>query len=290
MLKIENDFLAVHLAVKGAEVTSVYDKVKQRDVLWEGNPLFWKGQSPILFPNVGKSYLGKMQINGKDYPTVRHGFARGKQFTCVESSAEKISFLLSADKNTKQDYPFDFRLYVHYSLEDKKLKVEWEVQNSSDDTMYFTIGGHPAIRFADKHEKKSDYYLKFPGKDKLEYLLTDFETGTGLPKQTYPILLDQNRLPLSEKLFEKDALIFDGAQIEEVWLYTKSGEPYIGMKCQGFNNFGIWSVKDAPFVCLEPWAGRCDDYGFEAELSQKPGVNALEAHGIYRKEYWLIIA
>ena len=30
----------------------------------------------------------------------------------------------------------------------------WEVKNPADETMYFTIGGHPAFRFAEKNEKK----------------------------------------------------------------------------------------------------------------------------------------
>ena len=31
--------------------------------------------------------------------------------------------------------------------------------------------------------------------------------------------------------------------------------------CHGFPSFGIWSVPGSPFVCLEPWMGRCDDFG-----------------------------
>lgn len=62
------------------------------------------------------------------------------------------------------------------------------------------------------------------------------------------------------------------------------------MRCEGFANYGIWSVKDAPFVCLEPWAGRCDNYGFEGELSQKPGINCLKSGETFTKGYTIIIS
>ena len=95
-------------------------------------------------------------------------------------------------------------------------------------------------------------------------------------------------LPGTEEMFENDALIFDGGQIEEVWLCHKDGTPYVGMKCEGFPDFGIWSVKDAPFVCLEPWMGRCDDIGFDKELSQKPNVNRAAPGESFSKEYEII--
>ena len=88
-----------------------------------------------------------------------------------------------------------------------------------------------------------------------------------------------------QEMFENDALIFDHGQISEVWLCRKDGTPRVGMRCEGFPNFGIWSVKDAPFVCLEPWMGRCDDIGFDRELSEKPNVNKVPAGGRFEQSY-----
>ena len=92
------------------------------------------------------------------------------------------------------------------------------------------------------------------------------------------------------KCFEHDALIFDGGQFDEVWLCHKGGEPYVGMKCKGFPNFGIWSVKDAPFVCLEPWMGRCDDVGFDKELSEKPYINKVKPGESFEQSYEILTA
>ena len=108
------------------------------------------------------------------------------------------------------------------------------------------------------------------------------------PTKVHTLALSGECCPVTEEMFENDALIFDGGQIEEVWLCHKDGTPYVGMKCEGFPDFGIWSVKDAPFVCLEPWMGRCDDIGFDKELSQKPNVNRAAPGESFSKEYEII--
>ena len=94
---------------------------------------------------------------------------------------------------------------------------------------------------------------------------------------------------MTEEMFENDALIFDHGQISEVWLCHKDGTPYVGMKCDGFPNFGIWSVKDAPFVCLEPWMGRCDDIGFDREIAEKPHINSVRPGESFKKDYTIVV-
>lgn len=289
MIKLENDFLCVEIAEAGAEVTRIFDKQKSAEILWEGDPLYWKRHSPILFPNVGKTYQNQILIDGTVYPTSQHGFARDQVFTCVESSADEALLMLEASKETKKVYPYEFKLYIHYRLQEKELKVEWRVENCDERTMYFTIGGHPAFRFSRRGEKKEDYVLKFPGKETLTYSLLDPATGTGRPETQYVLKLTDEIFPLTEEMFAKDALIFDDSQIEEAWICHKDGTPYVGIRGEGFANFGIWSVKDAPFVCLEPWAGRCDDYGFAEDISRKKGIISLRAKDIFVKSYNIIV-
>ena len=61
-------------------------------------------------------------------------------------------------------FPYAFELYVTYTLEENRLNVKWEVKNPADKTMYFCIGGHPAIRFA-KPEEKNRLCSEIPGKE-----------------------------------------------------------------------------------------------------------------------------
>lgn len=289
-VKLENEFLCVEIAEMGAEVTRIYDKTEDNEILWEGNPVYWKRHSPVLFPNVGKTYKNRVLINGTQYPTSQHGFARDNVFTCIEAANEKASFMFRSSEETKEVYPFDFELHINYKLNKKELTVEWQVKNCGDETMYFTIGGHPAFRFAKPEETKADYVLKVPGKKKLEYVLIDISCGCANVDEVHTLQLSEETYPLSDELFAKDALVVDNGQIEEAWLCHKDGTPYVGVRSAGFPNYGIWSVEGAPFVCLEPWMGRCDNVGFNAELSEKPNVNKVEAGEKFIKDYTIVVA
>ena len=289
-VKLENEFLCVEIAEMGAEVTRIYDKTEDNEILWEGNPVYWKRHSPVLFPNVGKTYKNRVLINGTQYPTSQHGFARDNVFTCIEAANEKASFMFRSSEETKEVYPFDFELHINYKLNKKELTVEWQVKNCGDETMYFTIGGHPAFRFAKPEETKADYVLKIPGKEKLEYVLIDISCGCANVDEVHTLQLNEETYPLSDELFAKDALVVDNGQIEEAWLCHKDGTPYVGVRSADFPNYGIWSVEGAPFVCLEPWMGRCDNVGFNAELSEKPNVNKVEAGEKFIKDYTIVVA
>lgn len=283
---LKNEWMQVEISELGAEVTRIFDREREEELLWEGDGKYWKRHSPVLFPNVGRLSGGNMRIGGTEYPASQHGFARDRMFSCVRADERSAVYLLVSDEESKKIYPFDFELQIGYELEERNLKVTWTVKNLSEDTMYFTIGGHPAYRFPKESGRKEDYCLYVPGKEKLTYFLIDTSTGTGMPEITYDLELEDGYLPLNEKLFEKDALVLDGGQIGEIWLCRLADHaPIAGMRCGGFPNFGIWSVKDAPFVCLEPWMGRCDDRGFDGEMSEKPGVNRVEPKEIFEASY-----
>ncbi len=50
---------------------------------------------------------------------------------------------------------------------------------------------------------------------------------------------------------------------------------------------GIWSPekKNAPFVCIEPWYGRCDAEEFDGTLEERSWQNALEAGACFKRSY-----
>ena len=90
-------------------------------------------------------------------------------------------------------------------------------------------------------------------------------------------------------LFDHDALVFDN-QITRAGIQLPDGTPYLELRCVGFPNFGIWSAsQDAPFVCLEPWMGRCDDCGFTGDLSEKPFINHLKMDEMFETAYTIEI-
>ena len=53
---LENDQLRVKIADHGAELSEIYDKTNDHQVLWNADPAYWKRHAPVLFPNVGRYY------------------------------------------------------------------------------------------------------------------------------------------------------------------------------------------------------------------------------------------
>lgn len=288
---IKNERLSVTIAAHGAELSSIYDKANDRELVWQADPAFWNRHAPVLFPNVGKYYGGHFTYNGTDYPMGQHGFARDTEFEQAASGENFVTYRLCADEESKKVYPFDFVLEITHRLNGNRLTVEWNVKNTDNKEMYFTIGGHPAFNVNVLPDTDfEDYSLVFKeGTEKLSYVLLDVESGTAIGDKVYELELTDSKYALKKDMFDKDALVFDGGQIEWAALALPDGKPYIALESKGFPNFGIWSKPGAPYVCLEPWCGRCDNKGFEGEISEKPGIIALKAGETFKKSYDIIV-
>lgn len=289
---LENNNLKIEVNDHGAELSTVYDKEKERQILWTADPAFWNRHSPVLFPNVGRYYGNHCLINGKSYESGQHGFARDKEFICTEKTDTSVTHLLKADDNTLVSWPFDFELYITHKLDGRTLTILWEVVNKDNKAMYFTIGGHPGFLVPILPDtSRNQYRLNFYDKKEYTYCQVDMATGTVHPDKTHVLDLDENATcPITDHMFDDDALVFDGGQIEKVGISLPDGSPYIEMNCKGFPSFGIWSKSpEAPFVCLEPWMGRCDNYGYHDELSNKQYINQIEPDAVFEQSYSITV-
>ena len=288
---MENGRLTVTVSDHGAELVSIFDRANQRELIWQADPTFWNRHAPVLFPNVGKYYGGSFSYEGKEYPEGQHGFARDRDFKRVESDGDMIRHRLISDAETKERYPFDFQFDVSHRLNGNRLTVQWDVTNTGQKKMYFTIGGHPAFRVEVLPDTAfEDYFLQFaPDVDELTYRLLDLDSGTAIMDKTWPLHLTDHKYRLRKDMFDQDALIFDGGQIQWAALALPDGTPYIALESRDFPNFGIWSKPGAPYVCLEPWCGRCDNRGFGGDISEKPGILSLEPGDTFTKSYDIIV-
>ena len=283
---IENDYLKVSVNDHGAELYSIFDKIHNREVIWQADPAYWKRHAPVLFPNVGRHFENHYHIGETEYPSKPHGFARDSEFTCVDMTTDSITHKLKSSDATKENYPYDFELKIKHVLEKNQVSVCWEVVNHSNKPMYFTIGGHPAFNVpaVGSADNKEDYLLTFDEQKSLTYLLLDPASGTALPDQTQTLELTDGTCHIDAHMFDHDALIFDN-QIEKAGIAFPDGTPYLELTCHRFPNFGIWSVPGSSFVCLEPWMGRCDDCGFTGDLSEKANINKLDVDEIFNASY-----
>lgn len=59
-------------------------------------------------------------------------------------------------------------LKLGYKLKGNSVEVCWQVENPSDKTMFFAIGGHPAFNCPVKENtKQTDYVLRFDEKQQV---------------------------------------------------------------------------------------------------------------------------
>lgn len=272
---ISNNCLVVTVSDYGAELQSIKSS-DGKEYLWQGDPDFWARRSPILFPFVGALVNDTYRYCGKNYPSKQHGFARDKAFTFVGKEGSKIIFRLEADEETKAIYPFDFVLTVEYSLMNNELHVAWTVENPGQEPLYYSIGAHPAFLLPEEEERSACYLML----DKIPRTVTAisgrYADGERSTKDVLSIT-PTHMLRLDEELFANDALVFEKDQVHKVSLCTPDQTPFVEVSFDA-PVVGIWSPykKDCPFVCIEPWYGRCDAVDFSGELPDREWQEKLE--------------
>ncbi|OJY87213.1 MAG: aldose epimerase [Sphingobacteriales bacterium 40-81] len=278
---IENENLKIAVNPRGAELTSLYDKITNTEYMWGGDPAFWGKHSPVLFPIVGTLKNNTYYYEGQAYRLSRHGFAREMQFTVADKTETSITFSLVSGTETLQTFPFSFRFYITYALQSKSLSVTYYVINGGPTPMYFSVGAHPAFKVPiAEGTRYDDYYLEF-GKEEDAGRWPISKDGL-IEEQPVP-LLSGKKLPLTKSLFYKDALVFKHLKSGSVSLKSDTTDRGFNFQFPGFPFMGIWAAKDADFVCIEPWCGIADSVDTSQDLTQKEGINRLEAGGVFER-------
>lgn len=287
--KMKNEKLTVEIESLGAELKSVKSNTTGMEYMWYGRPEYYKRTSPILFPIVGSLRNQEYFYEGKKYPMPQHGFARDMEFEVKLQSEDEIWFLLVSDSSTLEKYPFEFELHIGYRLTESTLKVMWKVINKSNKEMYFSIGAHSEFNCPLHGEAdKTGYGLDFNTK---QNVLASRINGDGLmmsPKQE--LQLKDGKMLFPEGFFDDGVYIVENDQTHRVSLTAPSGKAYVTVSFDA-PLFGVWSPekKNAPFVAIEPWYGRCDRDTFEGELCDREWGNKLNPDSTFEKSYEIII-
>lgn len=283
MITLENEFIKATIATKGAELQTLFSKETKIDYLWNANPAYWGKHSPVLFPIVGALKNDEYIYNDKTYKLSRHGFARDLEFKATQISLTEAVFTLTQSDETLKNYPFYFDLQIKYQLIDGKLSLTYQVINTGKDELLFSLGAHPAFAIPNTlNTQYEDYYLAFNDDDKLSFW--KLEDGL-LTNENETIKLGGHKLKLKHSLFYDDALVFKTLQSNCLSLLNTKNDFGLHFHFDDFPFFGIWSAKDAPFVCLEPWCGVADSINHNQQLIHKEGINKLATGKIWQR-YW----
>jgi len=265
---LRSDGITAAIKAFGAELCSVKN-ADGSELLWQAGPQ-WPRHSPILFPIVGRLKNDELHHEGKAYPMTQHGFARDLRFDWASRGASSCSLMLTDNAETRRRYPFAFRLVVTFAADGADLGVTFEVTNTGEGMLPASIGGHPAFNWP-----------LLPGLAKKAYAIT-FSSEEPAPVRRLrggllravpePSPVQGNRLSLSERLFDDDAVIFDRLASNSV-RYGADRGPAIEVSWDGFQELGVWSkLGGAPFVCIEPWRGFASPETPDGDFIHKPGL------------------
>jgi galactose mutarotase-like enzyme len=264
---IRNAHLSADIAALGAELVALRD-ASGRDFLWDGDPAWWRGRAPLLFPIVGRVPNDEIVVEGQRYPMRQHGLARITQFALVETKAEQCLYRLASSEATRAVYPFDFLLDVRYALEASTLAITATVTNTGTRAMPVSFGFHPAFRWPlPGGSARSEHGLEFDVPEPAP--VRRLRQGL-LLAAPFPTPVRGNTLSLADDLFVDDALIFQHPASRGVTYKSASG-PSIRIEYPDMPNLGVWSKPGAGFLCIEPWHGYAAPEGFDGELRDKEG-------------------
>ncbi len=291
---LKNKTVEIGVNLHGAELKSLRRTDTGTEYLWCGDPTYWSRTSPVLFPFVGGVKDGVYRHKGKEYQMGQHGFARDRDFVMVSQTEDAVWFRLEDDEESRQRYPFAFRLEIGYQLLERGVKVMWKVENPAEEELYFAIGAHPAFYCPLKTgDRQSDCAIRLQDQDgtNLPYFINSIFGQEGTVTQAKEaVKLSEGILPITGTLFDYDAKVIEDNQVQRVSLLDGDGEEYLAVEFAA-PLVGIWSPpkKNAPFVCIEPWYGRCDSDVFEGELKEREWEQALAPGEVFQAEYKMLI-
>ena len=284
--ELKNETLTLTVDAHGAEMRSLKRNADAKEYLWQADPAFWGRTSPVLFPFVGGTKEKTYYYNGVKYAAAQHGFARDMDFKLDCQTPDEIWFSMEDTEETRKNYPFSFLLSLGYRLTQNCVTVLWKVKNTGDAPMHFSIGGHPAFNcdltcWGLVYSKDGIPLAAPPVSGILE-----LNGSNSLSKRTKTVPLTDGYSSLSPEMFDEDALIIEDRQADAVTLVDGERKPVLTVSFFA-PLFGVWSPtgKNAPFVCIEPWYGRCDAADFSQKLEEKAYSTMLMPQETFCAQY-----
>ena len=290
-MKIENEFLRVEANLLGGSLTSIFDKKKKEEVLYQIEKDSWQGQDVCIFPFVARLEDKTYTYNGKEYSLRNHGLCRYYEFEVVEQKESSLILLLKSNEETLKEYPFAFEFYVTYRLEDKKLIVMYTIVNKSKKVMPFGVGAHPAFKvnaeIKDGVFSTNGNFVQFEKPLQLTRICFDSKGEMVVGKEDFGV---KKEIEIDKKLFDEyKTLCVSGDGISDVTLFRKDGYK-IKFHYDNINYFVLWSFpQNGAYVAIEPWMSLPDYANADKDIMKKETLIHLPQDETYLFSYSLTI-
>lgn len=276
-IRLQTDGASADVALRGAELRSW--EVAGRSLLWSPDPAIWAETAPILFPVVGWTRNARIFVHGRSHPFGLHGFARERPFVVLEQEPARVRLELASSDDTRELYPFDWRLVVEYRLDGPTLVIAMQIHNTGATAMPYACGFHPGFRWPFAGGDPEDYAILF---DRPERADVPVISADGLfTHDLRPVPLDGCRLPLSRALMAKEALCFLNVESRELRFSHASGAA-ITVHLEDFPHVALWSRTGGRFLSIEAWTGHGDYVDADGDLFRKPSMRHLPPGSVGR--------
>ena len=251
--EIKSDLLTVQINDAGAELFSVKGK-DGHEYIWQGDERYWKDRAPLLFPTCGRLLENKFVYGGKEYAMKSHGFAKKCVFEVVSKEDSKITFKLSQNELTLNEYPFNFELYAEYEVSGDKLDARFTVKNTDEKILPYMFGWHPGFAL-DGNGEIERFTLDFDGKTNL--IWHPLQNGPFVNPNGKDYAINGKYALCEKEIYENDTMIFVGTG-DKTKLTSPDTKYAVEFEwSENLPYFCIWKdgCSEARFICLEPWSG-----------------------------------
>ncbi len=286
---ISNESLTVSVSTMGGELQSVKDK-GGHEYLWQGDPKYWDMRAINIFPYVARLTQGKYTFNGKTYSMDSHGFVYKSDLSVAKNTENSLTLSLESNSQTRCEYPFEFKYSIEYTLKGNVLETVYRVENKSDCTMYFAVGGHPGfIAPMEDNQAFDDYYLEFAHSCKPVRIGFTEKCFLNGEDKAYTLENDK-KLRLTHSLFDDDAVVLKFMD-KKVTLKSDSSHRSVSVEYGKMDYLGIWHMPrtDAPYVCIEPWTSLPSRQDIVEDLSEQANLISLKSGEAYENMWKIII-
>ena len=287
---LENEQLRVEIDDLGAQVVSIVEKFSGTEYLWQGDPTYWAGRAPLLFPICGRLTEGKYTYQGKSYEMLLHGFIRKVDIPVSQKTQNSISFTYCDNELTRAQYPFGFRFTVTYVLDGNTLDNRFLVENTGEDVLPFSIGGHPGFNVPlEAGTEFTDYYVQFSRPaDAHAFVMSE---TCFLTEQSVPFPLENGTVyRLHHDMFDNDAIFLHDVD-STITLKSDKTSRAVTLCFDGMPHVGLWHAPrtEAPYLCIEPWTGMPSTDGIVDDMQTKKYMTRIESGESYRCSFSITI-
>lgn len=263
---IHNDTLTVTITSLGAELQSIRDKAGV-ERLWQGDPAYWTGRAPILFPVAGGFRDDCYELDGQRYPMPKHGFVKKLEWQLESATPTEATFLIT---EKCPGFPFDYELRARFTLTGNKLAVTYAVRNTGNRDFYFSVGAHEAYATPEGIES---YELVF---DEVETVENNPLVGNLILREPEVVVAGTRTLPLKYQYFAVDALVLRSLKSRGVTLRSAAHSRELRVDFPGHDTLMLWTRPGAGYLCIEPWCNAPDFVDADYRIDHKPGFLKLQ--------------